>query len=72
MEAVPVPRSDIVVQVSVGDSDSSEHPHRISLPGRPDLDVSRAELTVLVHEARICLMRTAPPTGIGRISNSGG
>ncbi|MYS83181.1 hypothetical protein [Embleya scabrispora] len=67
-----MPRSEILVQVSVTDSGDSERPHRVSLPGRPDLDVSRAELTVLVHEARMCLVRTAPPTGIGRISNSGG
>ncbi|WP_439674442.1 hypothetical protein [Embleya sp. MST-111070] len=66
------PRNDIVVRVSVAESGDSTRPHRIALPGRPELDVTRAELTALVHEARMRLMRTLPPTGIGRISNSGG
>ncbi|GCD93287.1 hypothetical protein EHYA_00930 [Embleya hyalina] len=65
-------RSDIVVRVSVTESGDSTRPHRITLPDRPELDVTGAELTVLVHEARMRLMRTLPPTGIGRISNSGG
>ncbi|OPC83679.1 hypothetical protein B4N89_24495 [Embleya scabrispora] len=66
------PRSDIVVRVSVTESGDSSRPHRIVLPGRPELDLTRAELTALVHEARMRLVRTLPPTGIGRISNSGG
>ncbi|MGC0421552.1 hypothetical protein [Embleya sp. AB8] len=59
--------------ISVAPSGDEDRPIRISAPGRDPLDVTRAELTALVHESRVHLMRTfpTPPIG-GGITDSGG
>lgn len=51
--------------VAVQPSGDPDRPIRIIAPDRDPLDVTRAELTALVHESRMHLMRTfpAPPVG---------
>lgn len=66
-----VDRSTAAV-IRVGPSGNEHRPIRIEVPGRAPLDVTRAELTALVHESRMYLMRTFPTPPLDRISNSGG
>ncbi|WP_439677272.1 hypothetical protein [Embleya sp. MST-111070] len=58
--------------ISVSSSGDEVRPIRIAMPGGPVLDVTRAELTALVHESRVYLMRTFPAPLGGRGLDSGG
>ncbi|MFE5331199.1 hypothetical protein ACFRCG_32900 [Embleya sp. NPDC056575] len=58
--------------ISVSPSGDEVRPIRISVPDGAVLDVTRAELTALVHEARVYLMRTFPAPLVGRGLDSGG
>ncbi|WP_406299177.1 hypothetical protein OG948_28430 [Embleya sp. NBC_00888] len=51
--------------VAVQPSGDPDRPIRIIAPDRDPLDVTRAELTALVHESRMHLMRTFPPPPVG-------
>ncbi|GCE01081.1 hypothetical protein EHYA_08820 [Embleya hyalina] len=58
--------------ISVSPSGDEVRPIRITAPGRNPLDVTRAELTALVHESRMYLMRTFPAPSVGSLSDSSG
>jgi hypothetical protein len=58
-------------RVHVAPSSDGRRPIRVEVPGRPAMDVTRAELVQLQYAIRTYLQRTFPAPSVRRESNAG-